>query len=297
MTRTGMGLPALSVASAAILWGLWWLPLRWLDGRGLPGEWASLAVYSLAVALLCPFAWPHRRRISRGGPILLASGVLFGAVLVLWNQAVLLGEVVRVVLLFYLAPVWATLLTVLFLRDRVTLWRALSVVLGLAGAATVLGVEGGIPWPRDEGDWMGLLAGMLFALSAMFAHKGESIEDFDKTFVAFAAAALLALVMVMGGPPLRPTGDEMISAIPLAAAVAGFWILPATWLVFWGASRLDPGRVSILLMLEVVAASASASVLTDEPFGWREVAGCVLILSAGLVEVAPALRRAEASSG
>ncbi len=44
-------------------------------------------------------------------------------------------------------------------------------------------------------------------------------------------------------------------------------------------------------MIEVIAASVSAGLLTDEPFGWREAAGCVLILSAGLVEAAPDLRR------
>ncbi len=41
---------------------------------------------------------------------------------------------------------------------------------------------------------------------------------------------------------------------------------------------------------EVIAASVSAGLLTDEPFGWREAVGCVLILSAGLVEALPELR-------
>ncbi len=88
-----------------------------------------------------------------------------------------------------------------------------------------------------------------------------------------------------------PSGDAVVHALPLAAAIGLLWILPATWLLLWGAAHLDPGRVSILLMLEVVAASVSASLLTDEPFGWREAVGCVLILSAGLVEAAPVLRR------
>jgi drug/metabolite transporter (DMT)-like permease len=61
--------------------------------------------------------------------------------------------------------------------------------------------------------------------------------------------------------------------------------------MIWGAARLDPGRVSILLMLEVGVASLSAGLLTDEPFGWREVAGGLLILGAGVLESYDQLRR------
>ncbi|MFQ5773455.1 MAG: DMT family transporter [Kiloniellaceae bacterium] len=291
MTPTGsQGLPALAVALSAVIWGLWWLPLRWLAERGLPGDWASLAVYSVATALLVPFAWPRRRQLRAGGPALLLTGALFGVMLVLWNHAVLVGEVVRVVLLFYLAPVWATLLAVTVLRVRVGPWRGASVLLGLAGAAVILGFEHGPPVPRSAGDWLGLGSGVLFALAATLARRTEAVAGFDKTFVSFAAAALAALALVAAEPPAGPTGREMLAALPLAAATAVIWMLPATWLVFWGATRLEPGRVSILLLLEVVAASASASLLTDEPFGWREAGGGVLILLAGLVEASPELR-------
>lgn len=290
MRLAGSGLAALAVTTSAIIWGLWWLPLRWLAERGLPGDWASLAVFSAAAALLVPFAWRRRRSVRAGGAMLWLSGGLFGVMLVLWNHAILAGEVVRVVLLFYLAPVWATLLAVTVLREPVGPWRAVSVALGLAGAAVVLGHAGGLPLPRSAGDWFGLSSGVLFALAATVARAAPGLGGLDKTFASFAAAALAALVLVALDPPAGPTGREMLSAWPLAALTGVLWMVPATWLVLWGASRLDPGRVSILLLFEVVAASASASLLTDEPFGWREAGGCVLILLAGLVEAAPELR-------
>ena len=289
-TRGGeTALPALAVAGSALFWGLWWLPLRALAERGLPGGWASLAVYAVAAAVLVPFAWTRRARLRAGGWNLFWTGFLFGVMLVLWNHAVLVGEVIRVVLLFYLAPVWATLFALILLNQRIGPARVLAIVLGLSGAAVVLGFEAGLPLPGSLGDWLGLLSGIIFALSVTVARKAPEVSGLDRTFVSFACAALVALPMALAAGP-GPSGDAMVHALPLAAAVGLLWVLPATWLLLWGAAHLDPGRVSILLMLEVIAAAVSASLLTDEPFGWREAAGCVLILSAGLVEALPDLR-------
>ena len=290
-TRGGeTALPALAVAGSALFWGLWWLPLRALAERGLPGGWASLAVYAVAAAVLVPVAWTRRARLRAGGWNLFWTGFLFGVVLVLWNHAVLVGEVVRVVLLFYLAPVWATLFAFILLNQRIGPARVLAIVLGLSGAAVVLGFEAGLPLPGSLGDWLGLLSGIIFALSVTVARKAPEIAGLDRTFVSFACAALVAVPLALATGP-APSGAEMVRVLPLAAVVGLFFIVPATWLVLWGAAHLDPGRVSILLLLEVVVASASAALLTDEPFGWREAAGCVLILSAGLVEASPGLRR------
>ena len=65
-----------------------------------------------------------------------------------------------------------------------------------------------------------------------------------------------------------------------------------TWLLLWGARFLEPGRVSLLLLLEVAVAAISAALLAGEPFGPREAAGCLLILAAGALEGAAALRPA-----
>jgi drug/metabolite transporter (DMT)-like permease len=277
------------VALSASLWGLWWLPLRALAEAGLSGPALNAALYAIASVALLPWAWRRRDRIAAGGPLLLGAGGLFGGALVSWNLALILGEVVRVTLLFYLAPVWATLLARALLHERVGPLRVISVVLGLAGATVLLGFVDGLPLPRSLGDWLGLAAGVLFALSVTLVRKGEAISGLEQTTVSFAAAALLSLLLLAAAPPSAPVSPAVLAWTALAALV---WLLPFTWLLLWGARFLEPGRVSLLLLLEVAVAALSAALLAGEPFGLREAFGCLLILAAGALEAAAELRPA-----
>lgn len=292
-SEQAMLLPAAAVALSAALWGLWWLPLRALAAAGLSGPAVNAALYGIASLALLPWFWRRRRRIAAGGWLLHGAGGLFGAAMVSWNLALIFGEVVRVTLLFYLAPIWATVLAIAVLGERVGWWRALAIGLGLAGAVVLLGGGGRLPLPRSGGDWLGLLAGLLFALSVTLVRKGAAIEGLDQTLVAFASAALLSVVLL----PLLPGAEDTVglAVLVLAAVAAVAWLLPVTWLLLWGARFLDPGRVALLLLIEVAVAALSAALLTDEPFGLREALGCVLILAAGALEGITELRPPPAS--
>jgi drug/metabolite transporter (DMT)-like permease len=280
--------PSGAVALSAGLWGLWWLPLRALTEAGLSGLAVNAALYGIASLALLPWYWRRRRRLAAGGLLLLGAGALFGAALVAWNLALILGEVVRVTLLFYLAPVWATLLALGLLGERVGPARVISIVFGLAGAAVLLGFAGGLPLPRSGGDWLGLAAGVLFALSVTLVRKGSAIEGFEQTLTAFASAALLSLLLLALMPhPPAAIGPAVLAWAALAALA---WLLPVTWLLLWGAGYLEPGRVSLLLLFEVAVAALSAALLAGEPFGPREATGCLLILAAGALEGVAELR-------
>jgi drug/metabolite transporter (DMT)-like permease len=289
-------LPATAVALSAALWGLWWLPLRALAEAGLTGAAVNAALYGIATMALLPLFWRRRRRLAAGGLLLLGAGGLFGAALVSWNLALILGEVVRVTLLFYLAPVWATLLAFTVLGEGISWLRVLAVALGLAGAVVLLGFAGGLPLPRSAGDWLGLAAGVLFAVSITLVRKGETIAGLEQTMVSFAAAAVLSLALLAMAPHQTPGVDAVVLA--WAALAALVWLLPVTWLLLWGARFLEPGRVSLLLLLEVAVAASSAALFAGEPFGAREAVGCLLILAAGtlegIAELRPDARRSSA---
>lgn len=272
--------PATVVAVSAVFWGLWWLPLRSLDATGLGPMALNFWLYMAAALALLPMLWALRAKALAGGRALLLSAALFGVAILAWNGALQTGEVVRVTLLFFLMPVWATVLGRLFLAEPMGGRRVAAICLGIGGALVLL-AEAWPPVPKALGDWLGLLSGMLFAGSATAARYGR-VDGRVLTALAFLIGSVLAAIVVGLGP--EPALPPSLGALLPVAAVALFWLMPITWAQLWGSGRLDPGRLALLMLLEVVAAAVSAALLTDEPFGLREAAGCVLILAAGALE-------------
>lgn len=285
--------PPTIVAVAAVFWGLWWLPLRALQGLVGPDVGPSalnLWLYAVAAVVLLPVLWARRGRLAIGGVPLGVAAVLFGLAIIAWNGALQTGQVVRVTLLFYLAPIWRTLLERIVLGEPVGGRRLVAIALGFGGALVLL-ADGWPPVPRALGDWLGLGAGMVFAGSATAARYGR-VDGRALTALSFLTAAVVAgaAAVFVADRPAVPT----LAALGAVAGVSLLWLVPVTWALLWGAGRLDPGRLALLMLLEVVAAAGSAALLAGEPFGLREAAGCALILAAGALE---ALGQHHAQSG
>lgn len=289
-------LASVVVALSGAFWGLWWIPLRRLEGDGLSGNWANIALYGAATLVLLPMvalrARPKRRDLGQLLVIGLSSGLGFA----LWNNALLYGAVVRVTLLFYLSPVWATLLGLAFLRDSISPLRLMSILLGLAGASMVLKFEGILPVPRDLAEWSALVSGMSFALMAVYVRRSHDLGALEKTFANQLFAIPFAALFLFFLPAPAPSAGALLASLPMVL-LGCIWLVPVMFLILWGAGRLDPGRVSIMLLFEVLASAVSAALLTDEPFGWRETVGCLLILGAGLVEGVDQLRQSARKLG
>lgn len=268
------------VAIASVFWGLWWWPLRLVEEGGLGPLSANFWLYAVAAIGCAPLVWRRRRTVAAAGASLPAAALLFGAAILSWNLALLEGEVVRVTLLFYLAPVWGTALGWWVLGEMIGPRRLIALPMGLVGAAVLLGGDG-IPMPDGAGDWLGLGSGFLFAVSATVARRArvDGVAYTGLAFVASAGMALILAVVIDGGVAVPSVAD-----LGMIAVVSLIWMLPTTFGLLWGSANIDPGRLGLLMLFEVLAAAVSASFLTDEAFGLWEGIGCALIFGAGLLE-------------
>lgn len=273
------------VAISAFVWGCWWIPLREIDRYGLKGDWTSVAVLAIAALCLTPLIVRRLGRLLRAGAMVWGTGLFFGAMFSTYQHGLITADVVRVTLLFYLAPVWGTLLGIVFLGLRFSPRRVVVIALGFAGAAVILDFEGGVPSPRGLGEWMGLASGIAFAVGATFAHKVVGDYELEKVWLSLAFGALLSTVFALVNPVFSmPTADQIFAAAPFTFGVVVVILIPITWIMVWGAQRLDPGRISLLLMLEVVAASITSALLAGEHYGIEKLLGTVMILTAGAIE-------------
>ena len=280
-------LPSLGIACGAALWGLFWIPIRGIESAGIPAYWTSTIVFAAGTLLLLPVALPRLLRSAAHARHILPPAMLAGLAFSLWTVSLNLTEVVRAMLLFYITPLWSTLLGIVVLRERITLNRVVALLLAFAGLYVVLAVDSGWPLPRNTGDWFALLSGVCWSVASVKLFQDGARLVVDKVALFLLCSLLISLMLT-----LWQHGD--LAGLPEIAELraAGHWvllvavlILPVTFLTIWPATLLSPARVGVLLMMELIVGVSTAAWLLDEPFGAREIAGTLLILAAGGVEV------------
>jgi drug/metabolite transporter (DMT)-like permease len=283
---------SLLVAATGIFWGLYWVPVRRVAELGIPGAWGTLGIVAVATLLLGPFALSGGHRLARCTPLALGSIALGGFAFALYSAGLVYGRVAIVILLFFLTPVWSTLIGRYLMGWPMPRLRGAAIVVGIAGLVLVLGAEGGVPTPSSLGDWLGLVSGLLWSVATTGMRTQVETGPGETAFV-FALGALLGtavLAPALAPWPGLPPAETWLPALGWTLAAGGLW---------WGLSlaglmgatiRLEPARVGILLMSEVLVGVVSAALFAGERLGPLEIAGGALVVAAAALEVWPVRR-------
>lgn len=285
----GSALAAAALVLNALVWGVSWWPFRALQQQGLHPLWATAIIYSLALLVLLlfrPGAWRHLRAQPWLWLLMLATGLSN----VGFNWAVTTGDVVRVVLLFYLMPAWTVPLAWLLLGEKPTSTSLLRLTLALLGVAVVLKTPDSLwPVPSSLADWLALLGGLSFALTNVLLRRLRQTPDEARMLAMLGGGAVTALVASLAGMALG-----MVSMPPMPAFD---WVAQAllTSLVFllanlglqYGAARLAASTTSLIMLTEVVFASASSVMLGAAELSTPTLMGGTLILLAALWAARP----------
>src|SRR5438552_3708348 len=96
--------PALALLAGAAVWGVVWYPYRLLDAGGLDGVWSTIFTYALALAIGATVFRSHLRTLWPLSPLAILMGASIGWSNLAYVLGMLHGEVMRVLFLFYLAP-------------------------------------------------------------------------------------------------------------------------------------------------------------------------------------------------
>ena len=292
--------PAVIVAAASGAWGLYWLPLRALHEAGIPLAWVPALLYAGPALLLALAAMA----VERSGPVLptALTGLLAGIALAFYTDALLLTEVVRALIFFYLTPVWSTLLERMFLGIRVSVVRVISIVLGFTGIGIAVGVGSeDVLASINLGDLLALASGIAWAWATMRVYVAEERAPvaLSAWFLAFGALVGIALAMLGLGGGTEETVDwgRVPGLAPWFLAFSFLVVTPSVFAMLWGAGVLSPGLVGILLMTEISVGAVSAALWAGEPVGTREWVGLTLITLAGVLEARASLSGSRKARG
>lgn len=273
-------LPIISLLVTATLWGIVWYPLRIAESHGMTGIWTTLLAYSGALILGLAYSRGKLKGLKQQPLLLFIIALSTGWLNVAFILAVIDGHVVRVILLFYLSPVWSTLLGWLLLKEQISTWSLATLVVAMTGAMTMLwDPELGFPWPQDYTDWLAITSGMAFSIANVTIRKLQHVPIRLKTVAAWVGVTTVSLTWIL-------LGD--ISLPDVAAPVWGWVLLIGTAMIIvmtlcvqYGVTHMPVYQSAVILLFELVAAALSAQWLSDEVNTAKEWIGGAMIMLAG----------------
>jgi drug/metabolite transporter (DMT)-like permease len=192
-------------------------------------------------------------------------------------------------------PLLLTLIAPLVLKERLTWWRILGLVLGFGGVVFVMGAR------LNGNDHLDTAGGMLIASIGIVGLVGATL--FYKRFtphehaivvntVQLGAAGLVLLIpvflfehpeQVRMSAPLIESFLYLVLVISIGASLLWFWLL----------KRGEASVVSAYYFLTPIAGLALAALLLGEPFELRDALGLVAVAAGIALINLPARTQAE----
>jgi len=285
-------LPVISLLFTATLWGVSWYPLRIADSHGMPGIWTTLIIYSCAVVVGCLVNWRWLVDFKLQPKLLAVIAVANGWLNVSFILAVIDGHVVRVILLFYLSPLWSTLLGWLILKERMSVWSVVTLALAMIGAMIMLWDPSlGIPWPQHYTDWLAISSGMAFSVSNVTVRKLQHVSLRIKTLAAWLGVTLIATCWIWLSDVAVPQASANVWLFTIL--IGSTLIIIMTTTVQYGVTHMPVYRSAVILLFELVAGAASAQWFSNEIIEFKEWIGGGLIVIAGYVSARSMMKQSQ----
>ena len=153
--------------------GLYWIPLREIEGYGIPTYW-SVFINACPLILILPLSLLKISHFRTSFWPTLQVGLLIGIAFTFYASALLETTIMRATLMFYLSPIWGTIIGYFFLSEPFTRARLLSICIAIVGLVLLLSGTNNSSYPLNIGDLFAFLSGILFSCgSSILKHRPD----------------------------------------------------------------------------------------------------------------------------
>ena len=266
---------------ASSFWGVLWVPMRHIEAMGLSGLWVVVLFHFLPALAILPLIVKTASSSRRDWGRAAVAGALMGAGFALYALGLVVASVTKTVILFYMTPIWSTVIAYFVLRERAGWGRWLAIAAALVGCALVTGVS------RDElrfdpADLLGLLSGLFWALGSVVIRRYDALNFVTVSFLQYLFGGIMALLAALYfGDPI-PQLNALLQAIPPAFLASVVLFLPSVLLIFRIMQYVSPGLVGILMLSEALVAAVSAAFWFGETLSSMQWIGVGAILTTGV---------------
>lgn len=289
--------PVILISISASLWGIIAIFVRKLSSIGFSSmEIVTIRVVIAALLLLLIGVCKYRSQMKiqlADIKLFIGTGIL-SIVLFNWCYFTSVNKMnlSLAVILLYTSPAFVTVLSFLFLKERMTWVKSAAVIGTILGCILIVGVnQSDAASLSTIGIIIGLGAGFGYALYSIFGKFAlEKYQPFTVTFYTFLVAALtlVPLTRLWNKGSLLLSGEVLIYGI-------GFGLLPtviAFLLYTKGLEQIESSKAAIIATVEPVVATLLSLLLYKESFGWVQAIGSVFILASVILVNFPKKQKA-----
>ncbi len=272
------------IVAISLLWGLNWPAMKIVVGELSPWTFRVICVSLAGICLLLLGKLSGEQVMPRPGAWLPLALLAFFTV-TLWHMLTAFALLTigggRAAVLAFTMPLWASLLSVLFLGERLR-WRQLTALgLGLGGISLLLVPEVGRFGTLPIGYFLMIGAAMCWGIGTV----GQKLFDWQ-----VGVLSLSGWQLIIGGVPivavwtvLEPSPD-LSRLTPLGLIALAYIVLVALVFCFSSYIRLVsllPANVAAISTLAIpVVGLWSSALLLGEPVGPADALALLLIVSA-----------------
>lgn len=275
-------LPVWVLLASSIGWGLTWLPLKALNDMGLDSLQLIFIAFSAGALVLLPWLISQFASWKAYGGLMLLIALVGGFANTSFQAAIYHGDVIRVMILFYMLPVWTVLGGRLFLHERIDALRAIAVLLCLSGAFIILEAWQASWSQISLVDLMAVGSGLGLAITIILFRLTQTIPVTSKVAWVFIGCSTLTGITLSVMPVNATIPDN--NALFWAILYGGGGITLISLGTQWAVTRLEAGRSAVIIVMELVAAVLSVALLTDSELKWTEIIGGLMVIIAALLE-------------
>ena len=275
-------LPIFSLLFGAFVWGIIWYPYRLMANAGVSGIYSSFYVFILTIAIALPYFFITKKKVPIWSKDFWLLALVAGYTNISYVLAVIDGEVVRVMLLFYLSPVWTIFLAHFMLNEDTQKRHYIAVFISLIGAFIMFWEPGYLIHLDSKSDWLALSSGLGFAMTNVMTRKHEHMTVNQKALAIWLGVIVVAMICIMFDKNAMPTLDFFRPVDAAIMMVIALSLFLSTLLVQFGVTQIKAVEASSFFLFEIVVAAISSYFLVGESIALKEWLGGILII-AGVV--------------
>ncbi len=267
---------------SSIGWGLTWLPIKALGEGGLNGLHLVFIICTSVSIVLMPWLIKQRALWLPILPFMLLVALFGGIANIAFQVSILHGDVIRVMILFYMLPIWSVLGGCLILGEVLDKRRVITLLLCVGGAFLILEAWK-FSWLTFSWiDVLALLSGFALAANTIVFRFTMDAPFTSKIGFMFVGGCVLVSLILLFFPTGAALPDKQLILGAMAYGLG--WILLVSYGSMWGVTCLGAGRGSVLIVVELVVAVLSVLIITQIDLKFYEAIGCVMVIIAAILE-------------